>query len=380
MRIIDRYLLRQFLSNFFICFLSLTGLYIVFDAFANMEEFLHYADKEGGLLRLLGTYYLYHSVAFFDRIAPLLTLVAAMFTITWIQRHNEMVALMSAGISRVRVAAPVLWAALVITVFSAVNRELVIPRIGDELARRPQDLVGDKPCDVQYRYDNQTNIWLRGESAYRDHLRITKPDFLLPSALDAYGKMLTAEVAYFKAADGHHPVGYLLHGVSNPKDLVHKASLSLEGHAVIFTPRDNPQWLPPDGCFVASEISFDQLCGRDCWLDFASTSQLIAGLRNRANDFGANVRVTIHRRFVQPLLDITLLFLGLPLVLTRESRNVFFAIGLCMVVVAAFTVVVMAFQHLGTISAFGVSPALGAWGPLFFAVPLAVSMSQAMWE
>ncbi len=90
------------------------------------------------------------------------------------------------------------------------------------------------------------------------------------------------------------------------------------------------------------------------------------------------MRVSIHRRFVQPLLDITLLFLGLPLVLTRESRNVFFAIGLCMVVVAAFTVMVMAFQHLGAISS--ISPALGAWGPLIFAVPLAVGMSQAMWD
>ncbi len=82
MWIIDRYLLRQFLSNFLICFLSLTGLYIVFDAFSNTNEFLRCADKEGGLLRLLGTYYLYHSVGFFDRTAPFLTLVAAMFTIT----------------------------------------------------------------------------------------------------------------------------------------------------------------------------------------------------------------------------------------------------------------------------------------------------------
>jgi lipopolysaccharide export system permease protein len=378
MRIIDRYLLRQFLGNFFICFLSLTGLYIVFDAFTNMEEFLRCADKEGGLLRLLGSFYLYHSVAFFDRTAPLLTLVAAMFTITWIQRHNEMVALMSAGISRVRVAAPVLWAAMAITLFSALNRELVIPRISDQLTSRPQDLVGDKACDVHNCYDYQTNIWLRGESTYRDHLRITKPDFLLPPALDAYDRVLAGDVAFFKPADRHHPAGYLLHGVTKPKDLAHKASLSLEGRPVIFTPRDNPTWLKPDECFVASAITFDQLCGRDYWLEFASTPQLIAGLRNPANEFRADVRVMVHRRFVQPLLDITLLFLGLPLVLTRESRNVFFAIGLCMVVVATFTVVVMAFQHLGAISS--IPPSLAAWGPLFVAVPLAVGMSQAMWD
>ena len=40
MTIIDRYLLRQFLQTFLICYLSLTGLYIVFDAFTNLEDFL----------------------------------------------------------------------------------------------------------------------------------------------------------------------------------------------------------------------------------------------------------------------------------------------------------------------------------------------------
>ena len=50
MRIIDRYLLRQFLHTFVICFLSLTGLYIVFDAFTNLEAFMHCA-KGSQLLR-----------------------------------------------------------------------------------------------------------------------------------------------------------------------------------------------------------------------------------------------------------------------------------------------------------------------------------------
>ena len=57
--------------------------------------------------------------------------------------------------------------------------------------------------------------------------------------------------------------------------------------------------------------------------------------------------MTIHSRIVQPLLDMTLLFLGLPLVVSRESRNVFMAIGLCMGVVTVFLLVVIGFQQLG---------------------------------
>ena len=51
---------------------------------------------------------------------------------------------------------------------------------------------------------------------------------------------------------------------------------------------------------------------------------------------GADVRVAIHSRVTQPLLDITLLFLGLPLVLSRENRNMYLAIGMCVGVVIAF--------------------------------------------
>ena len=55
--------------------------------------------------------------------------------------------------------------------------------------------------------------------------------------------------------------------------------------------------------------------------------------------------MAIHARIVQPLLDMTLLFLGLPLVVTRESRNVFVAMGICMVVTTAFTLVVVGMQE-----------------------------------
>ena len=81
----------------------------------------------------------------------------------------------------------------------------------------------------------------------------------------------------------------------------------------------------------------------------ASTAQLIADLRNPSLDYEGDVRVAIHARIVQPLLDMTLLFLGLPLVVTRENRNVFLAMGLCILVTVTFTLVVIGLQQLGPI-------------------------------
>ena len=378
MKIIDRYVLRQFVQTFVICYLSLTGLYIVFDAFTNLEEFLRCADQQGGLLPLMGSHYAYRSIFFFDRTSGLLTLIAAMFTVAWVQRHNEMTALMSAGISRLRVVRPLIVAAIVITLLAAANRELVIPRFRDELARRPQDLVGDVAQELQPRYDNQTDVLLRGRATYGERQRIDKPNFLLPPALDRYGKQLVAEEALFKPPEGDRPGGYLMVEVTKPKELLGQPSLTLGGRRVIITPRDAPGWLRPDQCFVVSDITFEQLIGGRAWRQYSSTRELITGLHNRSLDFGADVRVAIHSRIVQPLMDVTLLFLGLPLVLIRYDRNVFLAMGLCGVVVSIFMLVVIGCQHLGSI--YSLSPALAAWMPLMLFVPLAVWLAESMWE
>src|SRR4029077_10005291 len=124
-------------------------------------------------------------------------------------------------------------------------------------------------------------------------------------------------------------------------------SIFLGRKPILITPRDAPSWLKPGECFVASDVNFEQLEGGSTWLQISSTADLIRGLRNRSLDFGADVRVAIHGRVVQPLLDVTLLFLGLPLVRARETRNMFLAVGLCVGVVVIFMLVVLGCQYLG---------------------------------
>ncbi len=379
MSIIDRYLLRQFVRSFVICYVSLAGLYIVFDAFTNLEEFLECADRGGGLWKLMGSYYAYKSILFFDRTSGLLALIAATFTLAWLQRHNEMTALMAAGVSRIRIVAPLIVAATLIALLSTANRELVTPRFRDELAKRPQDLMGDAGQRLCPQYDNRTDVLLDGQLTYGNELRIEKPNFRLPASLNHYGRRLVAENAYYRPAKGDRPRGYLMKGVQKPKDLATRESLRLDdGHAVIITPHDAPEWLEPDQCFVVSDVDFEQLTGSRAFRQFSSTAQLISGLKNPNIGFGADVRVAIHSRLVTPLLDVTLLFLGLPLIVARENRNVFIAIGMCMGVVATFSLTVIGFQQLGV--SLVLSPAQAAWAPLVIFVPPAVGLADGFWR
>lgn len=374
-RIIDRYLLRQFVQALMICFMSLTGLYIVIDAFGHLDHFFDYASEHGGLLRILGAYYAYRSLAVFDRMSGVLALVAAMFTVTWLQRHQEMTALLSAGISRLRVLRPVVLAAICVSLIAAANRELVIPSVRYRLGLDSKNLGGDHETDMQSRFDSETDVLLGGEKIVIAGRQIMRPSFVLPIGLDAYGKQLSAEEARYLPARKGMPGGYLFQGLTTPKALLDQPSLTLRGKPVIITPRD-ADWLEPDQVFVVSGVSFELLSAGTTWRDFASTRELIHELRSPSTDLGADVRVAIHFRFLQPLLDTTLLFLGLPLVVSRGNRNPFVAVGLGMGVVTAFLLVVLGCQSLG-ISGW-LQPTLAAWLPLMIFVPLAVAMSDPL--
>ena len=328
----------------------------------------------------MGWYYAFQSIFFFDRTSSLLVLMSAMFTVAWIERHNEMTALMAAGVLRVRIVAPVILAGTVITCLATLNREMLIPRYKEQLAQRPGDLVGNIAQEISLQRDYETDVLINGLAAYPDSGRIEQPEFLLPRTFDEheYGHRISAENAYYQPPAGKHPGGYLFDGVREPKNLAKKASVSLGQRPVLITPRDAPDWLGPQQCFVASDVTLEQLTGDRAFRMFASTADMIRALRNRAMDYGADIHVTIHSRIVQPVLDVALLLLGLPLVVSRESRNVFMAIGLCIGVVAFFLSTVIAFQQLGGGGA--ISPSLAAWSPVIIFVPAAVGAAGTMWE
>ena len=187
-------------------------------------------------------------------------------------------------------------------------------------------------------------------------------------------QQLTAKEARFLPATADQPSGYLLSGVSAPKALLNSPALLLDNKPVIITPVGN-DWLKDDEIFVVSGVSFEFLAAGAAWQDLASTNEMIQQLRSPSTDLGTDVRVAIHKRFIQPLLDTTLLFLGLPFVITRSNRNPFISIGLCMAVVTVFMVVALGCQQLG--SSGWLNPPLAAWLPLIVFAPIAVG-SDAM--
>tara|TARA_Y100001934_G_scaffold235663_1_gene286594 strand:- start:87 stop:1220 length:1134 start_codon:yes stop_codon:yes gene_type:complete len=377
MAIIDRYLLKNFLGVFAVFFVSFFGLFVVGDTVNNFSEILRYAESNGGLLRAISRYYGIRSLVFFDWMNPLLILVATMFTIATFRRHNEMTALMAAGIRNARMIRPLLLMSLMLVVLAVVNRECVLPAFRQDLTANLQDMRQHKMDTIVPVYDNQTDILLSGTGIVVGDKRILEPTFFLPRTLDAYGVQLLGDEATFQLATKDHPQGYLISKVRKPEDLASRSSLKINGIPIIYTP-DDTMWLNADQCFVVSSVEPRLLVVGGNWQQFSSTRELMGALENPSVKHNPGVEVELHSRFVQPILDMNLLLLGLPLVLTRQSRSLFFSVGLCVLLIVLFMSVNMLCHSLGSSSL--LSPPFSAWLPLMLFVPMAVATSLPLLE
>jgi lipopolysaccharide export system permease protein len=375
--LIDRYITRAQLSAFIIVFTSLAGLYFVFDAFTNLDEFGAHAAKSGGLAKVLAAYYGYRLIWFFDATSPVISLASAMFALSWLERHNEITALLAAGVTRWRIARPTIVFAAAISLIAAGSRELVIPQIRQAFARNAQDLAGETPRPFEARYDHRSEILFRGRHAQASSCRIEGPSLLMPPQLADFGTQIDAAEAVWLPADANHPAGYLLDGVREPADIDSLGSLEAGGRPVVLT-RSTAPWLNPRQCFVASDVTFEQMIGSTNWSQYSSTLELVRAIANPSLGVGFDVPLRVHSRFTSPLLDICLLMLGIPLVLGPIRRGIFLAVGMCVGMTVLFFVTVLGSHALA--SGDLLSPSLGAWLPLLTLAPLAAWRGQPMWQ
>jgi lipopolysaccharide export system permease protein len=269
----------------------------------------------------------------------------------------------------------VLIAAICVSLAAAANREFVMPNIREHLATDSKNIGGDQAAIMQSRFDSETDILIGGEKIVPAQNKILKPAFVLPRQFDQFGKQLTAQEALYMPADGDRPSGYLLTNVSSPKALLRNPWLLMDNKPIIMTPVGS-NWIGKDQIFVASGVAFEFLSAGANWSDFASTREMIKQLQSPSIDMGNDVRVVIHNRFLQPFLDTTLLFLGLPFVVTRTNRNPFISLGLCLAVVAVFMIVGLGCKQLG--SGGWLTPAFAAWLPLMIFGPLAAAASDTL--
>ncbi len=358
LRILDRYLVGIFIRAFLICFFCLAGLCIVIDAFANLDEFSERCSGIFSLLATMAEYYSYRLSLFFDRLSGITITIAAMFTISWIQRTKELTPMLAAGRSVYRVVLPVLLAAIGIHALATINQEVVLPSIADQLQREHDD-DGTKVLRAQAVYD-QRGILLNGAGCYRQRQSV-RPAFvtLPPSLAGSVVELWAEEARYVPPGEGEPSGGWVLLNVRPKPPEV---------------PRHILEPLSEPGCyFLHTTITFSQVKRRKNWFQFTSTRQLLSAMHDARGGLREAMAV-LHSRLTRPLTGLTLLFLVLPFVLAGPAQPLVRTMGVCIVISVAFKASTILCQRLGALEL--IHPATAAWLPILVFGTLAIGLSD----
>ena len=124
MRILDRYLIRSFLSALIYCLAVFLILFVIIDLFSNLDEFL----KHGVSMGIVLSYYAYFIPAILVQVIPIACLVSVLFVIGNLSRHNEIIALKASGISAFHILLPYFFAGILISFGVLLIDELIVPQ------------------------------------------------------------------------------------------------------------------------------------------------------------------------------------------------------------------------------------------------------------
>ncbi len=122
-RILDRYLLREFLVSFSLALLFFISIFIVVDVFEKIDTFI---DHKASIVSVV-EFYVFGIPYVVVLVLPVAMLLGCLLTFGHLARRNELVAMSVSGIDLLRTAAPVLILALVFCGVSLAMGELVVP-------------------------------------------------------------------------------------------------------------------------------------------------------------------------------------------------------------------------------------------------------------
>lgn len=126
MKLLDRYILSHFTTDFLVAALALLGLVVLGDVAFKADEFL----ENSGWLELaqsMGQYVLAMVPLLFVGLAPVLTLLAGQLTMSSMAHSRELAAMRACGVSPLRIFLPLIGASFVVAGLTFVIAEVYLP-------------------------------------------------------------------------------------------------------------------------------------------------------------------------------------------------------------------------------------------------------------
>lgn len=372
MRLLDRYIVRSFLLNYLLAFAVMCGMYVLLDLIVNFDRFSKGAAMAGESTALMGSmgldileYYSYQLLVIFQQVAGAIPLMAAGFTMVRMTRHNELTAMLASGVSLYRVATPIVLVSIIFSGLVIVDQEVLMPACADKLIRKHEEVnrTASKTDPVFFIKDADNSLFMA-------------------SAFDSTAQTLK-DVRIIQRDEDGTPIGRIMadSAVWNPNLKNNPGSaggwqFKNARHIDDRTGNDPTKKLAErvdatyDYFTNLSPQQLDLIATKKA-VDYLASSQIQSLIEASLGPTRASLEKTMHTRFTQPIMNVILLLVGIPFLLTREPRQLVFNMFYCTAATSIiFAATFVLYQAAGTV----VPPVLGAWLPVLLFAPVAVAM------
>lgn len=160
MKTLDRYIVRNFLISTALWFLVMMSLRIVVDLFVNIDEFAEKTEVFSQTIGNAATYYGANALVYFAKLGGVIIVAGAITSLYVMNRTNELVAILAAGVSLHRVVWPIILCAMLLGGLIILDQELAIPPLASYLVRERDEGGGTEAFGVDFATDATGAAWL----------------------------------------------------------------------------------------------------------------------------------------------------------------------------------------------------------------------------
>jgi len=158
LRIISKYILREFYKIFFLSSISFISLYLIVDFFEKIKSFISHKAS----INLVSLFFLYKIPFILFHIIPIAVLLSTLLTFTILSRNQEIVAMKASGINLSSICAPILISSFLISFLLFILNESVIPYATKKSEYIENVCIKKKQPAGFYK---QNQIWYKSQNA-----------------------------------------------------------------------------------------------------------------------------------------------------------------------------------------------------------------------
>lgn len=360
MRIVDRYLLRSFIWPLAYCLVLFSVLFVVIDGFNHLDDYVHH----GVSLKIVLTYYYYLFPSVLVQIVPISVLVAILFGLGNLNKHNEIVAMKASGVSVFHILSPYIFVGILTSFSIFLLNETAVPQYTLTSTAIMDGLILKGKKNFEERVLKNVTLYGRGKRIYfaREFEIFNQTLHDVVVLEDKQGQIVKSKLTAKKAQyENNHWVFYeaMRYEMDNRGNMVGEPAFSARLEMEL------PE-TPSDFVNEGSQVEF---------MNAKQLRSYIHNLKGSSKKLTRKLWVDFHQRIAFPFISLIVILIGAPLAVRSGRGSVMRGIG------TSFLVVLLYYGINSICLAIGrgghLTPFLAAWfSNLFFALMGMVLISK----